>query len=222
MTPPIVSTRSLVPPDLKTNTPGRQPAVFIDCDGVLVDDFIREPERLSDQLRPDSLQALAKLNRFLPQARVVLVSNQRWVRSSPERHQQAVELFDAVNSHVNQAGGDLDAIHFAPTNGVYREQPDHVSGRKPDPGMFFHAAREMGNSIDLADSYMVGDMTTDMEAAQKAHPDLCKVLVETGHGGRDGKSEVLPDRRCANLAQAVDWIIARETVAELFDPSPGF
>ena len=216
MNTPIVATRSIAPPCLQTGTPGRQPAIFIDCDGVLVDDWIDSSDEVDRKLRPDSLAALAKLTQLLPDARVALVSNKRWVGNDEGRLKQAEQLFETVAKKVEAAGGELDAIHFAPTRGRFREQPDHVSGQKPDPGMLWHIASEMGESIDLADSYIIGDMTSDLEAGRKAHPELYKILVETGQGGRDGKSPVLPDRRCANLAEAVNWVIARETVAQLF------
>lgn len=217
MNTPIVATRSIAPPVLQTNTPGRQPAVFIDCDGVLVDEWIDSADEVDRKLRPDSVAALAKLTQQLPEARVALVSNKRWVGNDEARLQKAEQLFQAVAEKVQAAGGQLDAIHFAPTRGRFLEQPDHVSGQKPDQGMLWHIASEMGDSVDLADSYIIGDMTTDLEAGQKAHPELHKILVETGRGGRDGKSSVQPDRRCANLAEAVNWVIARETVAQLFE-----
>ena len=43
--------------------------------------------------------------------------------------------------------------------------PDHPD-RKPNPGLILRAAEELG--LDLARSAMIGDRTSDVEAAQRA------------------------------------------------------
>ncbi len=76
--------------------------------------------------------------------------------------------------------------------------------RKPKPGMLLRAAEELG--LDLAESWMIGDRVSDLEAGAAAG---CRtVLVRTGYGSfvnpagldRDAlKLELV----AANLADAV-------------------
>ena len=74
--------------------------------------------------------------------------------------------------------------------------------RKPEPGLLLQAARELG--LGLADSAMVGDKLSDMEAARRAGVGRL-VLVESGHAlPRDTSGQ--SHHRCANLAEAARWI----------------
>lgn len=57
--------------------------------------------------------------------------------------------------------GVIDATYFCP------DRPEEISKRrKPAPGMLFEAARELG--IDLQNSFMVGDQSSDIEAGTRA------------------------------------------------------
>jgi phosphoglycolate phosphatase-like HAD superfamily hydrolase len=69
--------------------------------------------------------------------------------------------------------------------------------------------------IDLADSFMVGDMPTDFDAAKAAHPSMTTVGVKTGFGSQDPKhrSESTPDLRVDDLASFAEWFINRHQCA---------
>ena len=71
------------------------------------------------------------------------------------------------------------------------------------PRVILRRARD----IDLADSYMVGDMTTDSGAGNKAG--ATTILVETGFAGKDGKCDAKPKHVAKDLGAAVDWILAQ-------------
>ena len=55
--------------------------------------------------------------------------------------------------------------------------------------------------IDLSNSYMIGDTTTDIRTGKNAG--LKTVLVQTGVAGRDGKYSDKPDQIARNLLEAV-------------------
>ena len=63
-------------------------------------------------------------------------------------------------------------------------------------------------NIDLAQSWMIGDTTTDMQTAKNAG--LRSVLVRTGAGGSDGKHDAKPDYEADTLAEAVRIVLASE------------
>lgn len=143
------------------------PAVFLDRDGVLIEDT--GYPHLESQLRmmPGAAAAVGRLNRlgYL----CVIVTNQSGV---------ARGLFDEDRMHAFNAlllerlaeeGARIDAVYACPfhaeaTVARYRH-PDHPD-RKPNPGMLLRAIAE--HDIDPARSFMVGDQPSDMEAARRA------------------------------------------------------
>ena len=207
----ISAVRSTPRDGFQVNTPGKQPAVFMDRDGVFnqIDAHVNSPDQLDAALMPKSLQALAKLSQNTDY-KLILVTNQGGIDAgfmSPEANQAIQER---LLQRVEEAGGRLDAIYFCPNGKKFKVPEGQADGRKPDAGMFYQAARHFGDQIDLADSYMIGDMTTDIAAGEKAHPELTSILVQTGFAGKDGKVEAKSDFVKADLAEAVDFILARE------------
>ena len=63
-------------------------------------------------------------------------------------------------------------------------------------------------NIDLSHSVLVGDKTSDLEAARRAG--ITKILAETGHAGKDAEYDVEPDYRAKDLMEAAKWVLARE------------
>lgn len=204
---------------LRIDTPGRQPAVFLDRDGVLNsgESYVRTPEELDAQLMPSSLVALARLRQAgIP---TILVTNQGGVGAGVTSPEMNHAILERLAQRVDEAGGHLDAIYYCPTPGAAVPvplQPGEVSGRKPGPGMLFQAAWDLGAAIDLADSYMIGDRVTDLQAADGATFQMNTVLVETGCGGRDGNPTASPDHRARDLGDAVRWILRREDALAMY------
>jgi phosphoglycolate phosphatase-like HAD superfamily hydrolase len=60
-------------------------------------------------------------------------------------------------------------------------------------------------NIDLAQSWFIGDTTTDVQAAQNAS--VRSILVRTGAGGRDGKHTSQPDHEAPSLLDAVKFLV---------------
>lgn len=207
---PIQSVRSVPEGGFVVNTPGRQPCVFLDRDGVLntTDGLVNSVEDLERQLMPDSLRALARLHQAgIP---TILVTNQGGVDRGRLTESENRAILGLLADRVEEAGGHLDMIYFCPSVEGAPAPEGHVSGRKPEPGMLFQAARDFGPALDLADSYLVGDMTTDIAAGHAAG--VTTVLVRTGFGGRDGASEIPPLLARPDLDAVVDWILHREAI----------
>jgi len=159
------------------------------------------------------VNAIARLSNETD-ARVVIVTNQACVGRQKLSPEIAAEIMQRVALRVEEAGGRLDAVYFATNGSDYVPPPGAVSARKPEPGLLLQAAHDFGPEIDLADSYMIGDMTTDIAAGKSADPRLTAVLVRTGFAGSDLRANAAPDHVCADISQAVDWIIARENRPE--------
>jgi phosphoglycolate phosphatase-like HAD superfamily hydrolase len=71
--------------------------------------------------------------------------------------------------------------------------------------MIQHAVADL--NIDLAQSWMIGDTTTDLQTARNAK--LKSVLVRTGYSGKDGKHRAQSDFECDTLNEAVRGVILR-------------
>lgn len=204
----ISSVRSTRPDGFTVNTPGKQPAVFLDRDGVLnsTDGFVNSPDDLDRALMPDALKAVARLSQQTDFP-IILVTNQAGIdlgKFTPEQNQAIQER---LAQRVEEAGGRLDSIYFCPNGKKFVLPEGETDGRKPDAGMFFQAAKDYGGRIDLADSYMIGDMTTDIGAGKAAGAQT--ILVQTGFAGKDGKCDAKPDHVAADLSGAVDWILSQ-------------
>ena len=143
------------------------PAVFLDRDGVLIED-VGYPHRDEDlRLIPGSAEAVRRWNdRGLV---TVVVTNQ----SGVARGLFSLERMEAFNAlmvaRLADQGARIDAVYACPfhpeaVDDRYRH-PDHPD-RKPNPGMILRAMTEQG--IDPAGSFLIGDRQSDLDAARNA------------------------------------------------------
>jgi histidinol-phosphate phosphatase family protein len=169
-------------------------AVFIDKDGTLVENvpYNVDPARIA--LAPDAQEAVRGMagNGY----RVIVVSNQPGA---------ALGFFDEadlkqVEQHLRKVLPALDGFYCCP----HLPQAG-CECRKPAPGMLERAAREHG--LELAASWMVGDILDDVEAGRRAG---CRtILLDNGHETewRSGAARC-PDYVARDLAQAAAIITA--------------
>lgn len=161
-----------------------QPALFLDRDGVIVEEtnYLHRPEDV--QMIAGVPEAIASINRLgVP---VVLVTNQAGIG----RGYYDWAEFDAVQrlicSELEKFGARLDwvaACAYHPEGiGEYAVR-DHA-WRKPGPGMLLEAASQLG--IDLASSHIIGDCLSDIQAGANAGL-RSGAMVQTGHGKREWK-----------------------------------
>lgn len=155
-----------------------RPAIFLDRDGVVIEDnhYIGTPERV--RLIPGAAEAIAAVNRAgWP---VVIVTNQAGVAKGLF----PLSAVDRVHTHLREqlAGyrARVEAFYFCPhhPDGEVEDFRGECQCRKPQPGMLRRAAEEHG--LDLARSWMVGDRVSDLEAG--AAVGARTVLVRTGYG----------------------------------------
>lgn len=186
-------------------------AVFLDRDGVLVEqvDQLSRPEDL--KLYEFSQQALRKINESDYMA--ILVSNQPMIAKGFLTEKGAEDIQKKLETELGRKGAKLDASYYCPHHpekgfeGERSELKIDCECRKPEPGLLLRAQRDF--HINLQESYMIGDQTADMVAGERAG---CKtVLVKTGYAGRDGKYEMQPDITARTLLEAVEMITLPET-----------
>jgi D-glycero-D-manno-heptose 1,7-bisphosphate phosphatase len=185
-----------------------KPAVFLDRDGVIVEEVnhLSRPEQL--RLIAGVSQAIRRLNAH--QLPVVIVTNQSAVARGLITetglkiiHHRLVDLLAAAEARV-------DGIYYCPHHPEIGEPPYRAvcTCRKPEAGLFRAAATELG--LDLNQSVMIGDTLRDLEAGRKAG---CRynVLVLTGHGheeqGKLADISAKPDFVAPEIGNAVDWLL---------------
>jgi len=179
-------------------------AVFLDRDGVINNhgDYVNTVEDL--HLIDGSAAAIRKLNDAgLP---VYVITNQGGIAFGYLTEAALETIHVNMLERLAEAGAHVDGIYSCPYHpkGTVPPFDRESSCRKPGIGMFELARDE--HDLDLSTSYYVGDMTSDMLAGQRAG---CRtILVATGFGGKDGEYEARPVLRAADLAEAVDIILA--------------
>ena len=181
--------------------------VFLDRDGVLVDD-VGHLSRV-DQLRviPGAPIAVKRLNDLgIP---VVVVTNQSVIGRGFCSEDQMNLIHEALAEQLSKDGAHITRFYYCPhhpTEGVSGYLID-CQCRKPKPGMLRQAAADLG--LDLTGSVMIGDNFTDIDAGGEAG---CRTVLVSGRSGeqpkrRTGPRQRQPDRVVDGLSAAVDWIL---------------
>ena len=183
------------------------PAVFLDRDGTLIPDpgYISNPDQV--ELFPKVGDAIRRINQsgYLS----VLVTNQSVVARGDIDEGGLKLIHDRLEQLLGREHAHLDAIYYCPHHpdvGIPGENLKYkiaCTCRKPGLGMIERAVADM--NIDLAQSWMVGDTSTDIEMAWRAG--IRSILVGTGQGGRDGRYPLRADFEVPDLAAAVDQIL---------------
>jgi signal transduction histidine kinase len=108
-------------------------------------------------------------------------------------------------------GAAFDKVYFCP-----HSKAEECECRKPKPYFLKRAEREL--NLDLSKSFMIGDMTSDIQLAKAGG---CRsILVETGRGGKDGMFQATADYVAKDLAAAAQWIEAEGPVVRGASSNP--
>ncbi|MDB5760602.1 MAG: family hydrolase [Burkholderia sp.] len=152
-------------------------AIFLDKDGTLVDDVPYNVDPALLVLARHAGPAL-RLLRSLGY-RLYVVSNQSGVARGRFGEDALPPLFARLEAMLAQEGVTLDGVFWCPHHpqGVIARHAIDCACRKPQPGMLQQAAAR--HDIDLAASWMVGDILDDVEAGRRAG---CRtVLIDNGN-----------------------------------------
>ena len=150
-----------------TALPTAVPAVFLDRDGVLIRDS-GYPHREADLvLIPGAPEAVRRLNSLGYTA--VIVTNQSGVARGLFTEEQMNAFNALLVRRFAAKGARIAAVYACPFHDEAKDprwfHPDHPD-RKPNPGMILRAIAE--HHIDPARSFLIGDRTSDLEAAKRA------------------------------------------------------
>jgi len=156
----------------------RNPAVFLDRDGVLNEDrgyvhrwadFVFLPGVV------DALRMFGQLGYLL-----VIITNQSGIARGLYRESDVLALHDRMLSFLHGQGIEIAGVYYCPHHpeGSVARYARICSCRKPAPGMILRAAAE--HHIDLANSVLIGDKVTDLEAGAAAGITSLYLVSSTG------------------------------------------
>tara|TARA_Y100001968_G_C19367499_1_gene723336 strand:- start:3 stop:671 length:669 start_codon:yes stop_codon:yes gene_type:complete len=151
------------------------PALFLDRDGVLIEDkhHITDPNQV--ELCEGALDlVLAACRRKLA---VVLITNQ----SGISRNIFDWDTYESITNRILSILGTPSPITAIYANGYSDLSPD-AYWRKPNPGMLIEAKTEL--NIDLNKSILIGDRMSDLIAGASAGVSQL-IHVLTGHGKKE-------------------------------------
>lgn len=167
-----------------------RPAIFLDRDGTIVEEigYLHEPDKTK------LISGVAAAIRSFRAAGyyIILVTNQPGIGFG---YFTRTDFF-AVNARMlrllSVEGAVVDKIYFCPHN-----ESEGCNCRKPRTGLFERACSELPIIKDR--SWMVGDMTGDIQAAKNFG--IKSALVSSGKAGSDARYNVEPDKKLSTLEE---------------------
>ena len=144
-------------------------AVFLDRDGVinrkLENDYVKSWDEF--QFLPGVIEAIKAINErgYL----VIVVTNQRGIAKGLMAEKDLEEIHRIMIEELKKHGAHIDDIFYCP-----HDTSDNCNCRKPKPGMLIQAQRKW--DIDFAQSYIIGDSSSDIEAGQQVG---CRGILTT-------------------------------------------
>lgn len=169
-------------------------AVFLDRDGVMVEDtgFVHKVENF--KMIPNAIEGLKLLKDYL----LFIVTNQ----SGVGRGIYKIDDFKKFNGRLLEELGK-NSIKIKKTYYCLHKPEDNCDCRKPKTKFLEDAQKEFG--IDLNSSYVVGDRKSDFEMGEKAG---CKTIHVLTGNGMNSANEVVPDYFAKDLLDAAQWILS--------------
>ena len=194
------------------NLENRQKAIFLDRDGTINEfrGFIADKDdfKLMDGVT-DAIK-LINSSGYL----AIVVTNQPVIARGELTFEELDGIFNKMKTLLGNEGAYVDDIFFCPHHpdkGFPGEVPElkiECSCRKPNTGMLEAAAEKY--NIDLKESWMVGDMTMDIQCGKNAECHTC--LLKTGKAGTDGKYDAQPDLIKDDLLTFASDLLLRKEV----------
>lgn len=170
-------------------------AIFLDRDGTLIVDkiYLNDPEQI--EYLPGVFSGLRQLRDagFI----FLICTNQSGVARGIVRIENLDEIHRRIRARFASEGVDLREFYYAP----YMTDRPHPL-RKPNPGMILRGALDY--SVDLKQSWMVGDRMVDVEAGHRAG---CRTVLLGQLESPEASEFAPPEVRAADLMEAAKAIL---------------
>ena len=179
-------------------------AVFLDRDGTIVEDigYLHEIDKV--KFLPKVRKAIKLINES--GFKVIVITNQAGVARGYFAEETVKELNKYIQETLARREAFIDMIYYCPhhVEGIIEEYRKDCYYRKPNPGMIEKATREF--SLDLRNSFVIGDKISDVEAGHRAG---CRTILLTGEDSPHNEKEgpTISDHIVPDLYQAVKWMM---------------
>lgn len=171
-----------------------KPAIFLDRDGVLTKEkgYVCSLDNL--EIFPYVEQCIKKIKE--KGYYTIVVTNQSGVARGFFTENDLKEM----NRYLQEKTG-VDAVYYCPHHpeGRVMQYRKACGCRKPEAGMIDIACKEF--SINIANSYMVGDRASDIQMGKKIG--VRTILLESGYGTERLEETVDPDYILKDLREVL-------------------
>lgn len=197
------STTSLVKRIRAGASSGRK-AAFLDRDGVINRDRAYVHQWNEFEFVPGAVDAMRRLREA--GYALIVVTNQSGLARGMYTEAQYQTLTTHMREALAQAGAEVTAVYHCPHHpkGTVSDLAIECDCRKPQPGMILRAAQEHG--LSLADSILVGDKPSDIEAARAAGVGKAYIVQSDNEESTDGLAGA--DAAYADLRACVDALLS--------------
>ena len=180
--------------------------ILLDRDGVINEEPgpILTPEKFL--MIPRSAIAISRIN--ARGWRCFVITNQASFARGDLTDTVFQTITEKMFSELNKFNAHIDGQYFCPhhpqwENGQRSAFLKECLCRKPGTLLLEQAAEE--NGFRQEEAILIGDSTSDFEAAKKWG--VSSIGVLTGHAGKDGKNTTKPDYWKVDLWDAVDFLL---------------
>lgn len=189
-------------------------AIFLDRDGTIN----QEVNHLSSQEQFELIDGVGEAICQINSAGIltVVVTNQPVIARGELKESELQVIHNKMDTLLGRQGAYIDRLYYCPHHtdsgfkGEIKALKFDCDCRKPKIGLFKQAKKDL--NIVLEKSWVVGDSTRDVLAAQNAG--MKSILVRTGHAGKDSSYEATPDFVTENLNKAVELILKEEKLKD--------
>lgn len=184
------------------NKKNPRPAVFLDRDGVLIEDMDKTPTVANFKMLPRVGQAVKMINQSGMLA--IVTTNQPMIAKGFITFEDVDEVHKCLETALGTEGAYVDDIYFCPHHpekGFIGEIPElkiDCTCRKPKAGMLWEAQKAY--NIDLSNSWLIGDRETDLLAGKAAG---CRTILV----GNTISESPIADYRRTDLFEAIQLIM---------------
>ncbi|MFC2040649.1 D-glycero-alpha-D-manno-heptose-1,7-bisphosphate 7-phosphatase [Chloroflexota bacterium] len=179
-------------------------AVFLDRDGTLIEDagYLGERDKIKFLPRVSRAVKLLNENGF----KVIVITNQAGVARGYFTEETVRGINEYIQESLIKHVAFIDKFYYCPhhIDGIIEEYSKECYYRKPNPGMIEKAVGEF--DIDLKNSFVIGDKTSDIEAGRRAG---CQTILLTGEDPPNNGTEIalISDYVTPDLYEAVIWLL---------------